>query len=192
MDSSAICHRQCHPNLLTVRQRPIIRLRVEVYLDHLAPPPAPKRPEYVSNVGLPPILIYGAYHHLAVHEIEFVSRPREPVLCSASSGVCVSFGSDQLFVYVVNLKNKVVWYLLRGPHVRAYVDCHNLRHIRFSSQDMIAAARSSIPRRPDMPWQLRWPSRRCQPPTRESSSACSAGAGAVCCSAPASERCEGC
>jgi hypothetical protein len=54
----------------TSRQGSIVGLRVEVYLDHLAPTPWPENPENVPQVGSPSVRVDSAGHQLAVNEVK--------------------------------------------------------------------------------------------------------------------------
>ena len=62
----------------TWRQRAIIRLRVEVYLHHLAPAPRLEHFEDVSDITAPSVRVDSASHHLAMHDIEIVTLKGKP------------------------------------------------------------------------------------------------------------------
>lgn len=69
---------------LTGGKRSVIRLRVEIYLDHLTPAPRSKNSQYVAHVVHPPIRMDASRHHPAVHKIEIVRRERRPDLVLAT------------------------------------------------------------------------------------------------------------
>lgn len=64
--------------MLASRQRPIVRLGIEIYLDHLAPSSWPQNTENVPDIASPSIRMNTTRHHLAVYDIEMIGSEREP------------------------------------------------------------------------------------------------------------------
>jgi hypothetical protein len=58
-------------------QSPTVGLRIEVYLDHLAPTSWPNNTENISDITAPSIRVYTASNHLAMNKIISVGSKRE-------------------------------------------------------------------------------------------------------------------
>ena len=56
----------------------IVRLRIEVYLNHLAPPAWLENTENISHIALPPVRVDSASHHLALYDVEVVRGKCKP------------------------------------------------------------------------------------------------------------------
>lgn len=63
---------QEEPSRTTSGQCSVIRLRIEVYLHHLAPASGSYRSKYVPQVTLPSVCVDAAGDHLAVDHVEVV------------------------------------------------------------------------------------------------------------------------
>jgi len=74
---SNACRPQPRKKTPTVRQRPVVRLSVKIYLHQLAPPSRPQHAMHVPHIVPPTVGVDATGDHLAVHEIEVVRRKRE-------------------------------------------------------------------------------------------------------------------
>lgn len=75
---------------LTIRQRPVIRLHIEVDFDQLTPSSRSNSVPHVSKISWPSIDVDSRSQHLGMDKIKVVGLPGKSVL--ARSGLLVTYG----------------------------------------------------------------------------------------------------
>lgn len=120
-ESSNIPELLVHDNLnqLTICQRAVVGLRVEVNFYHLAPPSCDQNTVQLFCVLSPPVCVDSSCHTTAVDNVEVRGTKVESGLCVRYKLFCSIWAWVSPLVQVVNLEVEV-----RGQVGRAHLGCN--------------------------------------------------------------------